>query len=150
MYLLSLITWIPGLILFGDSGEPGGMGVDARRNLWIAGAIFIGPVIWIMVLSLIALAISAWVRWKIAAGGLILGVFFAGAGFGAAINAVMRTNYGSLIDLDAGELHRSGASCSGYDTGTGISTCATRGLRWRSSARSACGCCRKKCGRLRW
>jgi ABC-2 type transport system permease protein len=50
-------------------------------------------------LSLIALAISAWVRWKIAAGGLILGVFFVGAGFGAAINAVMRTKNGSLIDI---------------------------------------------------
>ena len=61
--------------------------------------VFIGPLIWITILSLIAMAISAWVQWKIAAGALILGVFFAGAGFGAAINAVMRTNYGSLIDL---------------------------------------------------
>jgi hypothetical protein len=72
------------------------------------------------VLSLIALAISAWVRWKIAAGGLILGVFFAGAGFGAAINAVMRTKNGSLIDIVQmmstawGQLLR-------YDTGNGVS-----------------------------
>ena len=55
--------------------------------------------VWSIVLSLIALAISAWVKWKIAAGGLILGVFFAGAGFGSAINAVMRTDKGSLIDI---------------------------------------------------
>ncbi|MBZ5606056.1 MAG: hypothetical protein LAO79_27500, partial [Acidobacteriia bacterium] len=48
---------------------------------------------------LVAVAMSAWVRWKIAAGALILGVFFAGAGFGVAINAVLRTNYGTLIDL---------------------------------------------------
>jgi len=60
------------------------------------------------------------VRWKIAAGGLILGVFFAGAGFGAAINAVMRTKNGSLIDIVQmmstawGQLFR-------YDTGSGIS-----------------------------
>jgi hypothetical protein len=59
----------------------------------------VGLFTWTVVLSLIALAISAWVRWKIAAGGLILGVFFAGAGFGAAINNVMRTNNGSLIDI---------------------------------------------------
>ena len=42
---------------------------------------------------------SAWVKWKIAAGGLILAVFFAGSGFGAAINGIMRTKYGSLIDM---------------------------------------------------
>ena len=66
-------------------------------NLWLAGSI-----------SRIAcldhrafadgLALSAWVKWKIAAGGLVLGVFFAGAGFGTAINSVMRTNYGTLLN----------------------------------------------------
>jgi ABC-2 type transport system permease protein len=68
-------------------------------HLWIAGSVFAGLFVWITVLSLIALAMSAWVKWKIAAGGLILGIFFAGAGFGAAINNVMRTKYGTLIDL---------------------------------------------------
>ena len=51
--------------------------------------------------SLLALALSAWVKWKIAAGGLVLGVFFAGAGFGTALNNVMRmrNKYGSLLNL---------------------------------------------------
>ena len=61
--------------------------------------------VWILVLSLIALALSAWIKWKIAAGGLVLGVFFAGAGFGTALNSVMRTNYGSLLNLTAGDVH---------------------------------------------
>ena len=48
---------------------------------------------------MIALALSAWVKWRIAAGALILGVYFAGAGFGTAINSIVRTKYGTLIDL---------------------------------------------------
>jgi ABC-2 type transport system permease protein len=70
-----------------------------RANAWLAGSILLGLWIWIVVLSLIALALSAWVKWRIAAGALILGVFFAGAGFGAAINNVTRTHYGAFIDL---------------------------------------------------
>jgi len=55
--------------------------------------------VWILMLSLLALALSAWIKWKIAAGGLVLGVFFVGAGFGTALNSVMRTKYGSLLNL---------------------------------------------------
>ncbi len=98
LYLLAWITWIPGLILFGIQGDMAGWDWT-REHLWIAWAVFAGLFVWSVILSLIALAISAWVRWKIAAGGLILGLFFAGAGFGAAINAVMRTKNGSLIDI---------------------------------------------------
>lgn len=98
MWLLSLITWIPGLILFAIQSSLAGWDWT-RQNLWIAWALFAGPILWNLILSLIAVAMSAWVKWKIAAGALILSVFFAGAGFGAAINGVMRTNYGSLIDL---------------------------------------------------
>ncbi len=94
----SLVTWIPGLLLFFI--KVGFAGWDwARTNAWLAGAIVIGLGVWIVVLSLIALALSAWVKWKVAAGALILGVFFAGAGFGNAINNILRTRYGSVINL---------------------------------------------------
>lgn len=98
LYLLAWITWIPGLILFGIQADMAGWDWT-RDHLWLAWGLFAGLFVWSLILSLIALAISAWVRWKIAAGGLILGLFFAGAGFGAAINAVMRTHNGSLIDI---------------------------------------------------
>jgi ABC-2 type transport system permease protein len=98
MFLLSLITWVPGLILFIINGSLAGWEWTSN-NLWLAWSIFIGMFLWCVLLSLIALAMSAWVKWKIAAGGLILAIFFAGAGFGAAINGIMRTKYGSLIDL---------------------------------------------------
>ena len=97
--LLSLITWVPGLVLF--AAQAGLAGWDwTATNLWLSGAIMLGMGPWIIVLSLIALALSAWVKWKIAAGALVLGVFFAGTGFGVAINNVLHTHYGALISLN--------------------------------------------------
>jgi ABC-2 type transport system permease protein len=98
IYLLSLITWIPGLILFlMQSSLAGRSWIFA--NWWIAEAIVVGSLVWIGVLSLIAMAMSAWVKWRIAAGALILGVIFVGAGFGRALNAVMRIRGGAMLDL---------------------------------------------------
>jgi ABC-2 type transport system permease protein len=114
--ILSLITWVPGLLLFLIESSVTGWdwGFD---NLWLAWGIFAGLLIWILVLSLIGLALSAWVKWKIAAGALLLGVFFAGAGFGSAIDSVMRTNVGALIDLTQ-VVHTLQADLLRYDSGT--------------------------------
>jgi ABC-2 type transport system permease protein len=96
--LLSTITWIPGLLLFGIQGSLAGWNW-MRENARIAAALTIGLVLWIVVLSLIALAVSAWVKWKVAAGAVLMGVFFAGAGFGSAVNQVLRTQNGYLLNL---------------------------------------------------
>ena len=98
VFLLSLVTWVPGLILWVIQASLAGW-EWTKANWWIAGSLLLGLLVWILLLSLLALALSAWVKWKIAAGGLVLGVFFAGAGFGSALNAVMRTQYGSLLNL---------------------------------------------------
>jgi len=97
--LLSLITWVPGLVLFAT--QAGLAGWDwTKANVWLGGAILVALILWITVLSLIALALSAWVKWKIAAGSLMLAVLFAGTGFGVVINNVLRTHYGALISLN--------------------------------------------------
>lgn len=98
VYLLSLITWVPGLILFVIQASLAGWDWT-RDHFWIAGAVLFGSLLWIAVLSLIAMALSAWIKWKIAAGALILAVIFLGAGFGTAVNAIMRTNLGTTLDL---------------------------------------------------
>ena len=98
LFLLSLITWIPGLMLFGVQAALAGGGW-LSQNLWIAWALFAGSWIWILVISLLALALSAWVKWRIAAGALLLAVFFVAAGFGEAINAVLDVRWGKLINL---------------------------------------------------
>ena len=62
LWLLARITWIPGLILFRNSSRHGRLGLDQGRIFGSHGPslqdYLFGPV----VLSLIALAISAWVR----------------------------------------------------------------------------------------
>ena len=98
LILLSSITWVPGLILFGVQAMLAGGGW-LWQNLWLAWAIFAGCWIWILVYALAALALSAWVKWKVAAGALLVGIFFVAAGFGHAINAVLDVNWGKLLDL---------------------------------------------------
>jgi ABC-2 type transport system permease protein len=96
--LLSAVTWVPGLLLYAIQASCTGW-TWVKPNLWLARAIVLGPLIWILVLSLIALALSAWVKWRIAAGACVLGLHFVGAGFGGAINEILRTRNGSLINL---------------------------------------------------
>ena len=96
--LLSQITWIPGLVLFAVQASLAGP-AWTWSHLWIAGSLLLSSWIWIATLSLLAMALSAWVRWRIVAGALLLGVLFFGAGFAQAINAVMRTQSGYFLNL---------------------------------------------------
>ena len=96
--LLSQITWIPGLLLFAMQASLAGASW-AWSNLWIAGSLVVSSLIWIAILSLLAMALSAWVKWRIVAGALLLGVMFFGAGFAQAINSVLRTESGHFFNL---------------------------------------------------
>jgi len=97
-FLLSLITWVPDLLLYGLQAELEGNGWFAA-NLSIAYAIFVGSLLWITVQSLLALALSAWVKWRIAASGLMFAIFFVAAGFGKVFNEVLRTYWGHTANL---------------------------------------------------
>lgn len=68
-------------------------------NFYLAGATLLTSAILLSVLTLLGLAMSALVRWRIVAGALILAVFAIGKGFAAMIDNVMRTNNGDYIDL---------------------------------------------------
>jgi len=96
--LMSLMTWIPGLLCFGLQGYLEGW-QWMRDNARLASGVFFGSWVWILVLALLALALSAWAKWKPAAGGLMFGVFFVGSAFGAVINAVQRTRWGNLFNV---------------------------------------------------
>lgn len=96
--LLSLMTWIPGLLLFLLQGYLEGAGW-LGTNIRIGAALFLGSWTWILVLSLLVLALSATFKWKPVAGGLLFVVFFVGTGFGAAINQILRTRWGNLLSL---------------------------------------------------
>jgi ABC-2 type transport system permease protein len=96
--LLSVMTWLPGLGLYGFQGWLEGNGW-AGANLHIARAVVIGSMVYILVLSFLALALSAWVKWRMVAGALLFGVFFAAAAFGTVINHTLNTRWGHLINL---------------------------------------------------
>src|SRR5207247_10610540 len=96
--LLSQITWMPGLVLFAVQSSLAGAHWT-WDHLWIAGSLVLSSLIWIAILSLLAMALSAWGKWRIVAGALLLAVLFFGAGFAEAIHAVMRTKSGHFINL---------------------------------------------------
>jgi len=96
--LLSQITWVPGVILFLIQASFAGA-TWTWDNFWIAGSLILSSLILIAVLSLLAMALSAWLKWRIVAGALLLAVMFFGAGFAQAINAVLRIDGGHFFDL---------------------------------------------------
>ena len=96
--LLSQITWIPGLILFAVQGSFAGPRWT-WDHLWIADSLIVSSLIWITILSLFAMALSAWVKWRIVAGALLLAVMFFGAGFAQTVNTVLQTDSGYFFSL---------------------------------------------------
>ena len=96
--LLSLITWIPGVLIFFFQASLAGAGW-LWANFWMVGSIVLSFAVWIILLSLIALAISAIVKWRVVASGAMLGLFFIPSALGAIINELFLTRAGSLISL---------------------------------------------------
>jgi ABC-2 type transport system permease protein len=100
LFLLSAITWIPQLLLFLFQSylEGARWFID---NLWIAGAILIDSIVWILLLALLSQAISAVVKWRVIASGALLGLFFVPSVFGEMLNVLFRTRWGNIISLGA-------------------------------------------------
>jgi ABC-2 type transport system permease protein len=96
--LLSLTTWIPALILFLVQASLRGNGWW-WHNLWMAGSIVVASLMWIAVVALLAMALAVWVRWRIAATALLLGIFFVLPGVGSVMDAILRTTWGRLFNL---------------------------------------------------
>jgi ABC-2 type transport system permease protein len=98
LILLSLITWVPILLLFLFQSYLEGWSWFVE-NLRIAGAIFVGSWVWILLLALLSLAVSSWVKWRIAASAALIGIFFIPSAFGEAINGIFVTRAGHIISL---------------------------------------------------
>jgi ABC-2 type transport system permease protein len=98
--LLSTITWAPGLLLFLLQGSLEGWSWFVE-NLWIASAIFLGSLVWILLLALMTQAISAWVKWRVAARASLIGLFFIPSVFSELINQMFETRWGNILSLSA-------------------------------------------------
>ncbi|HWN09250.1 MAG TPA: hypothetical protein VNO50_08290 [Pyrinomonadaceae bacterium] len=100
LILLSGMTWVPQLLLFLFQSYLEGFRwfID---NLWIASAIFIASVVWILLLALLSQAISALVKWRVVASAALLGLFFIPSIFGEVVNNLFMTRWGNIISLGA-------------------------------------------------
>lgn len=98
VFLLSLITWIPGLLIFFFQASLAGL-TWLWANLWMIQAILTGCAVWIVLLSLLALAVSSLVKWRVVASGALLGLFFVPTAFGEIINQLFLTRAGHLISF---------------------------------------------------
>ena len=100
LILLSGITWVPQLLLFFFQAYLEGF-TWLKDNLWLASAIFIGSFVWILLLALISQTISALVKWRVVASGIMLGLFFVPSAFGVFINEIFGTRVGNLLSFVA-------------------------------------------------
>jgi ABC-2 type transport system permease protein len=98
--LLSAITWIPQLLLFLFQAYLEGAGW-VIANLWIANAILIVSVVWILLLALLSQAVSSIVKWRVVASAALLGIFFIPSVFGEVVNQIFLTRWGSIISFGA-------------------------------------------------
>jgi len=101
--LLAMITIVPGMLLIALQTGLAGFGW-LQANWQIAVAVPVGFLAWITLASLVALASSAYVKWRVVAGALVLGFFFVLAGAGELVNEIFPngartgTRWGSLIN----------------------------------------------------
>jgi len=122
--MLSAITWVPGLLLFGmQVGMAGGEWFWA--NWAIGSGILAGFALWVLLVSVVALAGSAWVKWRVVAGALVLGFFSILAGVSAMINEIFRVTWGHALN-PAWAVNRLWCSMLGVEppAGPGVIPCA--------------------------
>jgi ABC-2 type transport system permease protein len=98
--LLSTMTWVPGLILFLLQSYLEGWSWFSE-NIPIASAIFLGSLVWILLLALLTQTISALVKWRLAASAGMIGLFFIPSVFAAILNQLLLTHWGNIISLAA-------------------------------------------------
>ncbi len=95
--MLSAITWVPGLLLFGMQVgmAPAGW---FRTNWTLSAAVVGGFALWAFLVSIVALVCSAWVRWRVVAGALVLAFFSLLSGVAAMVNEVFQVTWGHALD----------------------------------------------------
>lgn len=124
--LTSAITWVPALVLIAVQTDLAGT-AWLKENYRLAPAFLLSYWLWIVVISLLGLAVSAFLKWRPIATGCLAALFFAGAGVGVLFNQMLslRTPWGLLLSLDSaiGAIFK--AALSGVDQTTTVPAWAT-------------------------
>ena len=98
LILLTWITWVPQLLMFMFQSYLEGF-TWFRENLWIASAIIMSGLVWILLLALLSQTISALVKWRIVASGVMLGLVIIPFAFAGIINTLFLTRWADIISL---------------------------------------------------
>ncbi len=98
VFLMSAITWIPGMVLFFLQAYFGGW-AWLREHAQVGLGIFFGMWIWILILCLMSLALSAYLKWRMLAGAALLGLWVVGIPASLVVTSVLRTKWGALLDI---------------------------------------------------
>ena len=98
LILLSWITWVPQLLMFLFQCYLEGF-AWLKSNLWIASAIIIAGLVWILLLALLSQTVSALVKWRVVASGVMLGLVIIPSAFAGIVNTLFQTRLANVISL---------------------------------------------------
>jgi len=91
------VTWIPGIAIF--LMQSGLAGWDWMAGNWVLGAgVVAGFLLWTFFVSLVAMTCSAYVKWRMVAGALVLGTFFVLAGAAEITAEVLEAEWPSAFN----------------------------------------------------
>jgi ABC-type transport system involved in multi-copper enzyme maturation permease subunit len=93
--LTSTVTWVPLLLMVGLQAvvEPAWL----TPHLGVVAAVLAGSWVSILLLGLLSLALSAWVRWRLLAGAMMFATIFVASGLAELVNGLFNTRYGDLL-----------------------------------------------------
>jgi len=121
--MLSIVTWVPGLLLFGLQVALAG-GRWFLENWTLGAAVVAGFLLWLLILSLVAMASSVYVKWRVVAGAVSLAFFFLLTGVTEMIRVVFRATWAHVLD-PAWAVNRVWCTLLGVDppAGPGAAAC---------------------------
>lgn len=99
LILLSAITWVPGLLVFFFQAYLEGFSWFGA-NFWMAGAILLSSLLWILTLALVSQTVSAWVKWRVVASAALIGLYLIPMVFAEALNKMFMTRWGHIISIE--------------------------------------------------
>ena len=93
--LTSSMTWLPLLLLVAIQAglEPGWLATHAS----VPWGLFAGSWTAILLLALLALALSAWIKWQMLAGAMTVASVLVANGVAEFVNGIFRTRWGDLL-----------------------------------------------------
>jgi len=95
--LLSSITWMPGFLLYALQSH---LDKDnwMTENLGVLTGMFVGFWVTILVLALLILALSAWLKWRPVAAFMMVMIFLTGSFISLVLNGLFRTDWGHITN----------------------------------------------------